>query len=51
MKFRAVLHDTDSGGAKVESILFDTKEQAVNAGEEGLKLYGGSHYSIEETNE
>lgn len=46
-RIRAVLHNTDSGKKRVESIWFNTKVEAEKAGEEGLKLYGGTHFTIE----
>lgn len=49
--FKAVLHNTDIGLETFESIWFRTKDEAEKAGEKGLQMYGGSHYTIEEMEE
>ena len=51
MAFKAVLHDTDIGLKTFDSIWFRSKEEAEKAGEKGLQMYGGSHYTIEEMEE
>jgi hypothetical protein len=48
MEFRAVLHNTDNGCETIESVWLPTKEEAEKAGEKGLLMYGGTHYTIEE---
>lgn len=51
MAFKAVLHNTDIGLEKFESVWLRTKEEAEKAGEKGLLMYGGSHYTLEEMEE
>lgn len=51
MKYRAVLHDTDADIKRIESIWVKDKHEANRIGEEGLKMYGGTHFTIEEKEE
>jgi hypothetical protein len=47
LQYRAVLHNPDNGLEKMDSIWYDTEEEARKAGQEGLNLYGGVHFTIE----
>ena len=48
MEFRAIIHNLENGLEKLESIWFDTKDEAEKAGTEGLLFYGGTNFTIEE---
>lgn len=47
-EFRAIIHNPTNGNEKVESLWFETKKEAEDAGEKGLSFYGGTHFTIEE---
>lgn len=50
VKYRAVVLNPRNGNARVESIWFDTREEAIETGKGGVEFYGGTEYIIE-TNE
>ncbi len=47
MKYRAILHNVKSGAGKIESVWVEEIEVVNRVGEEGLKLYGGTHFTVE----
>lgn len=46
-QYRAVVLNSKNGSERVESIWFDTKEDAIKAGEVGVPFYGGTDYTVE----
>jgi preprotein translocase subunit SecD len=51
MKYRSVLHMTDSGATRIESIWVDDINEANRMGKSGLDFYGGTHFTIEDNSE
>lgn len=49
MKFRAILHKPKNGVAQIESIWVDDEIEARRMGASGLLFYGGTNYTIEES--
>lgn len=49
MSFRAIIHNPKNGAKEVPSIWVDEYSAAEKIGLEGLPLYGGTHYTIEDS--
>lgn len=48
MKYRAVIFGAKSGVERAESIWLETPEEAAYAGKQGLDLYHGEKYIVED---
>lgn len=51
VKYRAVITDKDFDGYKLPTVWFNDIHEANEAGNEGLKLYGGTSFYIEDEEE